>query len=81
MVAHFNDKKHPICFSFADFSFWCYECDSYVEHELLNHTKFFYLQKFKDTDTDKEVFEKMRASKHEAILNEADEDEEEEKEE
>ena len=26
MVEHFEETKHPICFSFADFSYWCYEC-------------------------------------------------------
>ncbi len=39
MVEHYNTIKHPIAFSFADFSFWCYECDSYVVHALLDHTK------------------------------------------
>ena len=29
-------EDHPIVFSFADFSFWCYKCDSYVVHPLLN---------------------------------------------
>ena len=28
--------QHPIAFSFADFSFWCYACDSYIEHPLCN---------------------------------------------
>ena len=32
-----NNNDHPIVFSFADFSFWCYECDSYIEHPLLKH--------------------------------------------
>ena len=30
MVAHNEECKHPIALSFADFSYWCYECDSYV---------------------------------------------------
>ena len=44
MLAHNQaNNDHPICFSFADFSFWCYSCDSYVVHPLLNHTEAFYL--------------------------------------
>lgn len=27
-----QNEDHFICFSFADFSYWCYGCDSYVEH-------------------------------------------------
>jgi histone deacetylase 6 len=45
-LAYYNKTKNPIAFSFADFSYWCYECDEYVEHPLLNHSKFFYSQKF-----------------------------------
>mmetsp|Transcript_19102 Transcript_19102/g.25877 ORF Transcript_19102/g.25877 Transcript_19102/m.25877 type:complete len:119 (+) Transcript_19102:35-391(+) len=44
MLAHSKkNTDHPIVFSFADFSFWCYICDSYVVHPLLNHTEAFYL--------------------------------------
>lgn len=51
MVTHNQQNQdHPICFSFADFSFWCYACDSYIEHPLLTHTKAFYLQKFGEND-------------------------------
>ena len=32
---------HPIAFSFADFSYWCYACDSYIEHPLLDHSELF----------------------------------------
>ena len=51
MSAHNMTDGHPIAFSFADFSFWCYTCDSYVVHELLNHhtqqnPAGFYRQKF-----------------------------------
>jgi uncharacterized UBP type Zn finger protein len=35
-VSH-SDLSHPIVFSFADFSFWCYACDSYIIHPLLDH--------------------------------------------
>jgi len=37
-----NNPSHMIVFSFADFSFWCYECDSYIIHKKLNHASFFY---------------------------------------
>ena len=37
MLQHHNDTQHPIVFSFADFSFWCFLCDSYVQHVLLDH--------------------------------------------
>jgi len=46
MVAHNDAEKHPIALSFADFSFWCYECDSYVISKHLDHVKYFYPQKF-----------------------------------
>jgi uncharacterized UBP type Zn finger protein len=46
MVSHYEKEKHPIALSFADFSYWCYECDSYVESKHLNHVKHFYPQKF-----------------------------------
>ena len=39
--------SHPIVFSFADFSYWCYACDSYIVHKLLDHQKsHFYSEKF-----------------------------------
>ena len=40
---YFDNPDHMIVFSFADFSFWCYVCDSYVVHPSLNHTEQFYL--------------------------------------
>jgi hypothetical protein len=44
---HRDIHHHPIVFSLADFSFWCYECESYVVHKLLNHNQsHFYAQKF-----------------------------------
>lgn len=46
MVAHNDECKHPIALSFADFSYWCYECDSYVKSKHLDHVKHFYVQKF-----------------------------------
>ena len=77
MVAHNSaNSEHPICFSFADFSFWCYSCDSYVVHPLLNHTEAFYLQKFGEL-SDREVLQQIRDSKHQEQIREEDEDEDE----
>ena len=52
MALHNQDNpEHIIAMSFADFSYWCYECDSYVVHPLLSHAnrdhpEGFYVQKF-----------------------------------
>jgi len=47
MVKYNEKEKNPIALSFADFSYWCYECDSYVISKHLNHVKeYFYAQKF-----------------------------------
>lgn len=71
----------PIVFSFADFSFWCYICDSYVVHPLLDHTEAFYLQKFGADETVKDVLQKSKDSKHDPVIGEEDEKEEEDEEE
>ncbi|KAL7712956.1 NAD-dependent deacetylase sirtuin-2 [Entamoeba marina] len=34
-LQHFNVKGHPVVFNLSTFSFWCYECNSYVTNELL----------------------------------------------
>jgi hypothetical protein len=54
MVEHGKCTKHPIVFSFADFSYWCYECDAYLEHKILNQVEHFYEQKFSADDGVKE---------------------------
>lgn len=48
MLDHNKQKGHPIVLSLADLSFWCYECDSYIQDpQRLNHvTKHFYPLKF-----------------------------------
>ena len=51
MLIHNEESKHPIALSFADFSFWCYECDDYVVSEHLDHVKHFYPQKFSDGES------------------------------
>ena len=45
-LKHHQQTGNPIALSFADFSFWCYICDSYVISDKLNHVKHFYPQKF-----------------------------------
>lgn len=42
LKAHYEQEKHPIALSFADFSYWCYECESYVISKHLTHVKHFY---------------------------------------
>lgn len=71
---YFENPDNPICFSFADFSFWCFKCDSYVVHDLLDHTQAFYLQKFGEDDSQAKVFQKMRDSKYEPVIGEEDEE-------
>ena len=54
---------HPIAFSFADFSYWCYACDSYIEHPLCNAMEYFYEQKFGKSEFT-EAMKIMKASKY-----------------
>ena len=35
MVAHNEETKHPVALSFSDGSYWCYDCDSYIDTPLL----------------------------------------------
>lgn len=35
MAEHGETSGHPIVFSFSDFSFWCYACDSYITSPVL----------------------------------------------
>lgn len=67
MSTHNTQTGHPIAFSFADFSYWCYSCNSYVVHEILNHGAVgsaFYVQKFGHTMDDSEVLAKIEATKY-----------------
>lgn len=32
MAQHNDETKHPIALSFSDGSFWCYDCESYIDH-------------------------------------------------
>jgi len=42
MAEHNKEKGCPIALSFADFSYWCYSCDTYVVSKHLNHVDHFY---------------------------------------
>ncbi len=64
MLEHFNETQHPICFSFADFSYWCYECESYVVHVLLDHADIYYKEKFGQERDNAKVLEIIKQSKH-----------------
>ena len=39
MLFHGIEKNHLMALSFADLSVWCYGCDSYVDHALLDPAK------------------------------------------
>jgi uncharacterized UBP type Zn finger protein len=34
-LKHYDSEKHNIGISLADLSFWCYDCESYIEHATL----------------------------------------------
>ena len=40
MVEHNGTTKHPVALSFSDASFWCYECDSYIDAPSLKNARF-----------------------------------------
>lgn len=70
------NHDHPIVFSFADFSYWCYICDSYIIHPLLTHQEYFTMQKFGDDMDLKEMLKAIRAIKNkENVIEEGNEDE------
>ena len=83
MAKHYSENPdHMLAFSFADFSFWCYACDSYVIHQLLNHQTNqspdgFYIQKFGQPGSldPKAVLDKIRSSKNQNQVIEENEDE------
>lgn len=69
---------HPIVFSFADFSYWCYACDSYVEHPLLNQARYFHAQKFPVEISQKEMLKKIKDAKYKEELKEEENEDDEE---
>jgi len=34
-LAHFNETQHAMALSYSDLSVWCYQCDNYVDNEVL----------------------------------------------
>lgn len=36
---HYSASGHPLALSYSDISVWCYDCDNYVDHELLYPVK------------------------------------------
>jgi hypothetical protein len=79
MQQHNTDSGHPIVFSFADFSKWCYTCEDYVVHPLLDHHRSsatpeeatFFQQKFgSEGDNGHAVMQKIKDSKYEAVIPE-----------
>lgn len=56
MAAHHESTKHPITLSFADLSFWCYDCDSYIIGDVLQPVyKHFERDKFPQGVQDQDV--------------------------
>jgi len=50
MIEHYDKHRHPMALSFSDISVWCYECDSYVDNQILREAKLFaYVSKFGTT--------------------------------
>ena len=39
MVLHSIETNHPMALSFSDISVWCYECENYVDNEILAEIK------------------------------------------
>jgi len=80
MIQHQTENPghaHPIAFSFADFSYWCYACDSYVVHPLLTHSKFFHKEKFAEDDTNAQIIKKIKDSEFKEELKEVEDEEDE----
>jgi len=38
-LAHFSETKHALALSYSDLSVWCYQCDNYVDNEVLYTVK------------------------------------------
>jgi len=39
MAEHNSQTAHTIALSFSDGSYWCYECDSYIDSHLLRNAR------------------------------------------
>lgn len=38
-LAHFSETQHALALSYSDLSVWCYQCDNYVDNEVLYTVK------------------------------------------
>ncbi|CAK5077356.1 unnamed protein product [Meloidogyne enterolobii] len=38
-LGHTEETKHPLALSFADFSVWCYPCNSYIDNKVFDEAK------------------------------------------
>ena len=38
-VEHHDQSSHPLALSFSDLSVWCFDCDSYVDNQVLYDVK------------------------------------------
>jgi len=38
-VEHHSQSSHPLALSFSDLSVWCFDCDSYVDNQVLYDVK------------------------------------------
>ena len=38
-VEHHSRSSHPLALSFSDLSVWCFDCDSYVDNQVLYNVK------------------------------------------
>lgn len=61
MVEHYEKDGHKTALSFRDFSFWCYECDSYITNKKISKfQQFLSMIRFKDEqDSSKEEIGKL----------------------
>ena len=39
MAKHNEDSKHVIALSLVDGSYWCYDCESYIDHMILRKAR------------------------------------------
>ena len=53
MSEHFAEEAHPVAFSLADGSFWCYQCEAYIwNKDLLTYNRD--IRQFLDDQTNKD---------------------------
>jgi hypothetical protein len=64
MSKHTEATSHPVALSFADFSFWCYTCDSYITSRKLSQFQQFlsFVRFGPDANTSDEQIKNLVAS-------------------